>query len=342
MTPAGSLTPTASSSSTTLEESRPQAGPLPLKRGEIGFQEELHGQGVGELTGSSPEPVLPARHPEDRENVPTTTTATSGSAPSSTNSPSTTSSSPLPASSSTSSTSTLNKILTKPKKVSYGGVTLSTLLAFSIQLIMLLATISGWIVSTILLDKKHKNENDDGNSTQQGAISSSIFIHVVFAIATLGQLLFLERRLFRVRAERYAYLHPGEILPSHRGRRRLDPSVALSPWNRPPLPTYAAALAQSGTGTGDVEDYIIAQPPPPAYGNTRGSTLLLSGFLNANLRAQRPSSVHSANSATSRTDRPLSYRSTDSEWEVVQDVRRAQRLEQTLATLESGTQRNQS
>ncbi|KAL0069118.1 hypothetical protein AAF712_003804 [Marasmius tenuissimus] len=339
MTPAGSLTPTASSS-TTPEESRPQAGPLPLKRGEIGFQEELHGQAVGGQTGSSPEPVLPARHPEDRENVPTTTTTTSDSAQSSTNPPSATSPSPLPAASS--STSTLNKILTKPKKVSYGGVTLSTLLAFSIQLIMLLATISGWIVSTILLDRKHRNESDDGNSTQQGAISSSIFIHVVFAIATLGQLLFLERRLFRVRAERYAYLHPGEILPSHRGRRRLDPSVALSPWNRPPLPTYAAALAQSGTGTGDVEDHIIAQPPPPAYGNTRGSTLLLSGFLNANLRAQRPSSVHSANSATSGTDRPLSYRSTDSEWEVVQDVRRAQRLEETLATLESGTQRTQS
>jgi len=31
-------------------------------------------------------------------------------------------------------------------------------------------------------------------------------------------------------------------------------------------------------GTGDVEDEIIAAPPPPAYGNTRGSVLLLSAY----------------------------------------------------------------
>ncbi|KAL0571225.1 hypothetical protein V5O48_010732 [Marasmius crinis-equi] len=202
---------------------------------------------------------------------------------------------------------------------------------------MVMGTIAGWAVAIVLLGRKQKQQNSqtNGDGPQQGGgISSSIFIHVVFAIATLGQLLFLERRLFRLRAERYAHLHPGEILPSHRSGRRLDPSVALSPWNRPPLPTYAAALAQSGAGTGDVEDHIIAQPPPPAYGNTRGSTLLLSGFLRNSLRAQRPSSVHSANSGTTRTERPVSYRSTDAEWEAVQDARRAQRLEETLATLE--------
>jgi hypothetical protein len=169
------------------------------------------------------------------------------------------------------------------------------------------------------------------------AASSSIFIHVVFAVAFLSQCLFLERRIYVLRAQRYAFLHPGEILPTSRRRGQLpDASVALSPWNRPPLPTYAAALAQSGVGTGDVEDHIIAAPPPPAYGNTRGSTLLLSGFLNATLRAQRPVSEMSQ-----QHDRPVSYASRDDDWEVIQDADRARQLEETLARLERPGNRRQ-
>lgn len=164
--------------------------------------------------------------------------------------------------------------------------------------------------------------------------SSTIFIHVVFGVALLGQLLFLERRVFLMRAQRYAFVHPGEILPSAR-HPVVDQSIAFSPWNRPPLPTYAAALAQSGVGTGDVEDHIIAQPPPPAYGNTRGSRLLLAGHLNDTQRAQRPASQMSQQPA----DRPVSYMSHDDEWEVIQDADRALQLEQTLARLEQPSSR---
>jgi hypothetical protein len=134
-----------------------------------------------------------------------------------------------------------------------------------------------------------------------------------------------------MRAQRYAFLHPGEILPTSRRGQAMDSSIAFSPWNRPPLPTYAAALAQSGVGTGDVEDNLIALNPPPAYGNTRGSTLLLSGFLDARLRAERPLSVRTE---MSQQDRPLSYVSNDSEWEVIQNAERARQLEETLSNLE--------
>ncbi|KAF9262855.1 hypothetical protein L218DRAFT_987888 [Marasmius fiardii PR-910] len=321
-TSAGPSRPSASSSSTTVEEVRPEAGPLPLKQGEIGYREDLHGSATAQATRDSPEPVLPERHPADRGH---NTSNSDNSSPSSTSPPST-SASPTPST----SDSTVKNLWKKPKKICYGGITLSTLLAFLIQSIMVLGTVAGWVVTAILLDKKKKA--GDGSTAAQGTVSSTIFVHVVFAIAVLGQLLFLERRLYRLRAERYAHLHSGGILPtSVRYGQSSDPVVAFSPWNRPPLPTYAAALAQSGVGTGDVEDHIIAQPPPPAYGNTRGSTLLLSGFLRNSLRAQRPVS---GDSTAARSERPVSYRSTDSEWEVVQDVRRAQELEQTLATLE--------
>ena len=93
-------------------------------------------------------------------------------------------------------------------------------------------------------------------------------------------------------------------------------------------------------GTGDVEDNIIAVPPPPAYGNTRGSTLLLSGFISDTLRAQRRERLRAAgrNSGSIRSSmmssRPVSYASHDGEWEERQDASRAARLEETLARLE--------
>lgn len=138
-------------------------------------------------------------------------------------------------------------------------------------------------------------------------------------------------------------------------------AMAFAPWNRPPLPTYAAALAQSGFGTGDVEDNIIAVPPPPAYGHTRGSTLLLAGFMSENLRSQRmrermrsdgvPVSARSSwvnvgydyasdDDSDGGRSRPVSYKSHDSSWEHTLDAHRALRLEETLARLEEGGGRN--
>jgi hypothetical protein len=158
------------------------------------------------------------------------------------------------------------------------------------------------------------------------------------------ELLFLERRLFHIRAERYCHLHPGEVLPAAI-RRTSGTSITrglgmgFAPWNRPSLPTYAAALAQNGYGTGDVEDQLIAAPPPPAYGNTRGSTLLLSGFLRDSVRAQRPASQASETSqrdgaGVGPDERPMSYSSRDEGWEEVCDAERSRRVEETLATLE--------
>lgn len=317
---------TASTSTVTSpEERRPQAGPLPSKRGEIGYTES---QDVPVEESSNTSQVnLPARHPADRDN---TTPAESGNTNDDTHSstiPTVQISTTTDPSSTDSSTPRSDKDV-NGKKIIFGGIQLSTFLAFVLQMSMLGATTAAWVVSTVILDKK---KNDNNNGAAQAGISSNIFIHIVFTIATLGQLLFLERRVYRIRAERYAFLHPGEILPTSRRRGGgIDPSIGLSPWNRPPLPTYAAALAQSGVGTGDVEDHLIAQPPPPAYGNTRGSTLLLSGFLSNSLRAQRPRSGESQ----TQSERPKSYQSTDEEWEIVQDAVRAQRLEETLSRLE--------
>ncbi|TFK52165.1 hypothetical protein OE88DRAFT_1657262 [Heliocybe sulcata] len=180
------------------------------------------------------------------------------------------------------------------------------------------------------------------NSTSSTAFNAAIFVHVAFAVITLSQILFLERSIFRLRAERYMHLHPGATLPRS---MHLVPSsnsgrLAFAPWNRPPLPTYAAALAESGVGTGDVEDNAIAVDPPPLYGNTRGSMLLLSGYMRTSLRAQAREGRRESQMSEAG-DRPLSYMSHDSEWEVVMDAARARRLEQTLSRLEFGQPRNE-
>ncbi|KAF8158191.1 hypothetical protein B0H34DRAFT_797606 [Crassisporium funariophilum] len=320
-------TPTIGSSSDI--ERRPQADPLPSKRGEIGYDESLHVPTPSSQEPTSDPTVRPARHPADRDLPPVATDAVT---PTLTVQPEITA--PASPSSDQSSTTSITKpagILgfLKPKSVVFGGLQASTLLALALQIVLFGATIVAWVfASKLLLHVANSNQRLPGGP------SSTVFVHVVFVFATIGQLIFMERRIFRLRGERYSYLHPGEVLPRYRSvPSPSSTTIAFAPWNRPPLPTYAAALASSGVGTGDVEDHLIAAPPPPAYGNTRGSTLLLAGFLRDSLRVQRPPSAYLQ--ASPGNERPLSYVSRDETWEEIQDAERARRLEETLSRLES-------
>jgi len=105
---------------------------------------------------------------------------------------------------------------------------------------------------------------------------------------------------------------------------------------------------ESGVGTGDVEDNRIAVSPPPAYGNTRGSTLILAGFISTELqeqsqhareaRGERSSLATVASiesNKTSNKSRPASYVTVDSEWDARCDMNRATYLAETLARLEA-------
>ena len=298
--------------------------PLPSKCGEIGYVEGTHGRGVAERR-HNPEIVLPARHPAERhasfdvDITPPIPTPSSGNvliSPSTSTLISTTGSNPKK-----------KRILgfLQPKKVpTLGGLRLTTLLALTCQILLAAATIAGWVHTVNVASRKNPGH---------GGSPVAIIFHIMFALVIVVEMLFLERRIFRLRAERYSFLHPGEILPTSRHVRTPDSSIPVSPWNRPPLPTYAAALAQSGVGTGDVEDHLIAVLPPPAYGNTRGSTMILAGYMPESLRAQRPISARSQMSV--RDERPISYVSEDEQWEEIQNAERALRLEETLARLES-------
>lgn len=313
-----------------------------MKRGEIGYTEGE--DGPERSRSSSLDIVLPPRHPADRD---VEQGAAVGAVQSTTNPQASSTGAPPFTSSETASTidsvsaskqkgRQLLRLLRckrthhKPSKVA--GIELPTLTRFILQVVLLVGTTVGWVFVTKFLTTK---TGDNGGNP--GGPSSPIFAHVIFCIVSLVQLLLLERRIFRMRAERYSYLHPGETLPRFRNRDTVpDDIIALSPWNRPPLPTYAAILAESGRGTGDAEDNVIAQQPPPPYGNTRGSMFLLSGPLNEDLRFQRPTSVHSA---SSMIERPKSYTSRDDEWEEIQNAERARRLEETLAKLERSASR---
>lgn len=344
------------------QELRPQAGPLPRKRGEIGFRESFLAQNE-EDSNNIELNSLPARHPADREAQINHSGTTSSSAPTNNSSvpPATNASSTSLTDSETSSMRKSRKAkllsLLNPaprlSKTKVGGVALTTILRLFFQLSLLGGTLAAWIIITKRLGENGNSALvSDNPPTLSG--SSSIFVHVTFGIAVLGQLLFLERCIYLIRAQRYAQLHPGSVLPLHGQSGGPMPGMGFAPWNRPPLPTYATALAQSGVGTGDVEDSAIAIPPPPAYGNTRGSTLLLRGFLRDSLRVavsrgsvemdeeghhQRPTSTLST---SSRPDRPMSYRSQDEDWEERQNAERALRLAETLGRLEEPSGSNSS
>ncbi|KAH9939213.1 hypothetical protein B0H21DRAFT_40001 [Amylocystis lapponica] len=317
------------------QELRPQAGPLPSKRGEIGYEEGVHGSTLQPEQSSSEEAPLPERHPADTplhpaappsSSAPADTTASSG----------TRSSSPTNASIYSTSKNSFIAFL-KPKRLPpVYGLRIATLVVFFLQVVAVCATVAGWV----LIIRHIQNDPSATSSTTMGAGGAQIFVFVGFAIMVIAQLIFLERTLYDLRAQRYCFLHPGAVLPRHAHRPAPPrPGMAFVPWNRPPLPTYAAALSQSGYGTGDVEDNIIAVPPPPAYGNTRGSTLLLANFLGGRTRSARNSAVsHNAQETVevARPDRPMSYRSYDPEWEELRDANTAAVLEETLTRMEEG------
>ncbi|KIY63490.1 hypothetical protein CYLTODRAFT_426062 [Cylindrobasidium torrendii FP15055 ss-10] len=292
-----------------------QAAPLPIKPGEIGYSAHLSAAMQEVQLPRTPEPVLAARHPADGP-------PSSPAAPQTPTQPSDNSISAAPK-----NNRGAHAWLGKP----VFGIRLVTLLLFLIQFLIVAGTCIAWAFAVRLISSKGPvdTETTDIGSQERSGTSSAIFIHVVFGVGAMVQLLFLERRVFRMRVERYAYVHPGEILPTSRRRALVQDAMSHAPWNRPPLPTYATVLQQSGVGTGDVEDHVIAQPPPPAYGNTRGSTLLLSGFLRNSLRRISSQS----------NDRPLSYRSTDDGWQIIQDADRARQLEDTLHRLEDNPSR---
>jgi len=319
-----SVTISSQSESSHENVSRPQAHALPKKRGEIGYVE----RDSDKSRSSSPDVVLSRRHPADVEhrgsvNQPTANPQTQ---------PSIITSEAIDAVSKQKRLQlrglfSCKSIHQKPRKVA--GIELPTLTKFSLQTLALVGTVIIWVFMARFLMKAGENNNTSGEP------SVTIFMHATFSIVILGQLLFFERRIFRMRAERYSYVHPGELLARFRNQNTApDDAIAFSPWNRPSLPTYAAVLEQTGSGTGDVEDHVIAQHPPPVYGNTRGSTFLLSGFLSDDQRLQRPPSVHSA---ISMAERPKSYASRDDEWEEIQNAERARALEETLTKLQRTT-----
>ena len=213
----------ASSSSTlTQTASRPQAGPLPSKRGEIGYGEDLHGRdrdrnlGSGIANNGSVRSVTPLA--PDRDAPPAIDTSTESAT---TDVPLT----PVPAAAAASelsepptSGSSLSSLHSKSKRLfrvrkvpTYGGLLATTLAIFTIQCLCIIGTVAAWALAIMSITKSqrsHSSSNSSDGSQQTGDVSgfsaTTISINVIFAIVTIVQLIFLERRIFTLRAERYS------------------------------------------------------------------------------------------------------------------------------------------
>ncbi|KAG8707158.1 hypothetical protein FRC09_001987 [Ceratobasidium sp. 395] len=348
----------AGSSRSSAERGRPSdetlvgqsnhAGPLPKKQGELGWTPSQDSLSRADAGASIED--LPARHPADRPVSPQV--ASQSALPSVGANTSAPDLQPQP--------SSFKKFLRTSRPLpKLNGIRTTTILRISLLITTLIGSIVGWVITVVRMNAWNANINvpppmpdpvvtpGDGNSTiampsqqqfDRMADSSIAFVHVAFGAAVVFQLLMLERAVYRLRAERYAFLHPEEMAAASMAATG-GSVMALAPWNRPPLPTYAAALGVRGTG--DVEDNIIAVPPPPEYGNVRGSTLLLSAHLpshlsrpHSNYSLSRPTSQRTVRDALGRPmdawSRPVSY----TEDELRQDARRSIDLEEALSRLE--------
>jgi len=274
------------STSTTPEldavERPQQASALPSKRGEIGFDESEAELQEVDLSSGTDAVVNSGPHPAERSEMSATTQSNPSSATAPPRASSPTSSQPPKV-----ARRFIDNIYSRKPRTRFGGLSNLTVTKFVMLLLSATFTACFWVLSVELLERQGGQSQDASPDQTGGAgdqqmsmFSSIIFVHIAFAMASFIILVFFERILYRARVERYAFKHNGE-LPQHRLRGGLLTSnrhdgIPYVPWNRGPLPTYAAAM--NVRGTGDVEDEIIAAPPPPAYGNTRGSVLLLSAF----------------------------------------------------------------
>lgn len=350
------------SASASTRSNTSQAEPLPRKVGELGYDSAIHGDSspvIGVRSDSIPLAPHPAERSESNNEAISATspralshsrTDTSSTASSESTTERVTpqavqsSTSLAPSATSMSSISRLTKKLKpspKPSKHLF-GMAPRTLCKFFVLIFVLIGVCAGWALAT--------KANADGHGTLfgGGGMNVVVFIHVAFSVIVITQLLFIERTVFRLRAERFSYLHPEAELPTRNpftgGNSH---GLAFAPWQRPSLPSYAAALRAAPTTTGDAEDQEVARmvalghgDVPPLYGNTRGSTLLAYG-LGAGPLANRPTSSSSRRTIASLFtrreaeeggSRPVSY----GQSQQIEDALRAQKLEETLTRLEAG------
>jgi len=246
------------------ESPRPQADPLPSKQGEIGYIEAadlpraptdiLHPLNLQhDLPTTRPHfvdgnysPISPDVVPPAQSEVVT-----------------------CPSSDQLSSTASITKpngmldFFKSQGPPAFGGLRPYTLVMFAVLLTLLGGTVTAWVFASKRLAIIAKQNHQ----TLFGLLPTTIPVYIIFIFIILLELSHLERLVFRLRGERYAHVHRGEIIPRHRNISRSSIDSTFAPWNYSP---YAAALSGSGIATGDVEDYIIAGSPPPAYDNTVG------------------------------------------------------------------------
>jgi len=299
-------------------DNRLQADPLPLKRGEIGYIEAVDSEPPTDILHTLNLYDLPTRHSVDRNPSPIVSPHAVIIPPAHSEVVTSPSSDQLSSPASIAKPKGMLDFFKQQGPPALGGFRLYTLIILAVQLTLLAGTVTGWVFAS-----KHLSVLAERNNQSSFGYPPTIPVHIVFIIVILIQLVYLERLLCRLRDERYNYLHHGGILPLHRRILRSSVASVFSPWNQPPLPTYAAALLQSGVATGDVEDHIIAGSPPPAYDHTRGSPLVLSGFLQ---------NSPSRESGTGGRGSDVNW---DEQRDQVQNAERVRQLEETMARLEA-------
>ena len=94
---------------------------------------------------------------------------------------------------------------------------------------MLGGTGVGWAFAVMMLQKSSTNTDPNQVDTGFSSTNSQIFVHVAFGVISLAQFVLLERLIFRVRAERYAFKHPGEMLRRGGPMNASMPMVRRSP-----------------------------------------------------------------------------------------------------------------
>ncbi|KAG9009556.1 hypothetical protein FRB94_011973 [Tulasnella sp. JGI-2019a] len=219
----------------------------------------------------------------------------------------------------------LNSLRSTVPNKRLGGICNDTFFRLLFTVFAIGVVAMAWTLSIIAVQKLAKPSESVAEEDPSNPVSPTVYIHVVFVITTLALLLTLKHNVVQARDERQAYAHPQEVLPRYNTYEEGDAYAPLQTQMRPLW--LAGTLRDGRRGSASDADAGVpgtVGPPPPAYGRTRGSTLLLRGMPSLReIEGQDSSSSRRSSRASSIRTPPGSppRRHSDTPHEVMPAVR---------------------
>ncbi|KAG8860919.1 hypothetical protein FRB96_003654 [Tulasnella sp. 330] len=168
---------------------------------------------------------------------------------------------------------------TEPNK-RLGGICNNTISRISYLLLMIGIIAVGWVLSIRAIEASPNSNQSPSEEDPGNPISSAVFVYIAFGVCSLALLIVLHHTVQQALVERHTFAHPLDVLPRYNTYEGDGDTYA--PLQTRMRPLWLSGSLREGRAVPvpvvEGDGPAMVGPPPPAYGRTRGSTLLLRGL----------------------------------------------------------------